>query len=98
MHRPDVHPKEKKRDTDNENRAGRIAGNEEDENDMSNEPAKPDAGTDVETMSLEAIQRELREPSSASVESAEHRERRQVLWRRLDQLTRPGAVITAERA
>jgi len=46
--------------------------------------------TPVDEMSIEEIQAELREPSSASVESAEHRARRQALWRRLDQLTRSG--------
>jgi hypothetical protein len=45
----------------------------------------------VDEMDLAAIQAELREPSSASVESAEHRARRQALWARLDLLTRPVA-------
>ena len=43
---------------------------------------------DIEAMILEAIQAELREPSGASVESAEHRARRQALWARLDVLTK----------
>jgi hypothetical protein len=42
----------------------------------STEITEPDVDTDPETMSLEAVQAELREPSSASVESEEHRERR----------------------
>jgi len=46
----------------------------------------PDTGTAIEAMSLEEIQRELREPASASVASEEHRERRAKLWARLDAL------------
>jgi hypothetical protein len=49
---------------------------------------------DIEAMTLEAIQAELREPSGASVESAdaEHRARRQALWARLDVLTKSGVL------
>jgi len=47
---------------------------------------------DIEAMTLEAIQAELREPSGASVESAEHRARRQALWAPLDVLTKSGVL------
>ena len=63
----------------------------------STEITEPDVDTDPETMSLEAVQAELREPSSASVESEEHRARRQALWQRLDALTRLGGAGQLER-
>lgn len=52
------------KDRDKDNKADlfhhtrRIAGNEETRA-MSTEPAKPDTGTDVETMTIEAVQAEL---------------------------------------
>jgi hypothetical protein len=71
----------------------------------STEPAQPDAGTDVDQMSLEAAQFELRayEPATAAAvaHSEEHRERRARLWRRLDTLTRSAGsapVTTNQRA
>jgi hypothetical protein len=68
----------------------------------SDKTGKPDATTDVETvetMSLEAIQAELREPATASAvaQGEEHRARRQALWARLDVLTRSGAGGPAHR-
>ena len=54
--------------------------------------------TDIEAMSLAAVQAELRayDPSSAAAVPTEaHRERRQALWRRLDALLgvrKPAAV------
>jgi hypothetical protein len=50
--------------------------------------AKPDAGTDPKTMTFEAVLSELRlyDPATASavLQTEEHRERRQRLWRRLE--------------
>ena len=57
---------------------------------MSTEPAQPDAGTDVDQMSIEEIQFELRgyEPATAAAvaHGDEHRERRVRLCARLDAL------------
>jgi hypothetical protein len=67
---------------------------------MSTESAQPDATANPEAMTLPEIQAELREPNSASVESAEHRERRAQLWRRLDELSgirRPAAATPTQR-
>jgi hypothetical protein len=63
---------------------------------MSNdtEPAQPDAAgnTDIEAMSLEAVQAELRSTAAGAVRIQEHLERRQRLWRRLDALTKSSAA------
>jgi hypothetical protein len=47
---------------------------------------------DVETMSLEAVQEELRSTATEVVATAEHLERRQRLWQRLDMLTKSAAA------
>jgi hypothetical protein len=61
----------------------------------------PDAGTDPETMSLEAVQAELAGYQPATefgvVDLEAHRERRRALWRRLDALARPGGGGQPER-
>ena len=58
--------------------------------------AKPDAGTDPKAMTFEAVPSELRsyDPATASavLQTEEHRERRQRLWRRLDALTKSSAA------
>jgi len=56
---------------------------------------------DIEAMTLEAIQAELREPSGASVESAEHRARRQGAMgaaRRAHEIWSPGNAAHMSRS
>jgi hypothetical protein len=51
--------------------------------------------TDIEAMSLEAVQTELRsnDPGTeAGAQTQEHLERRQRLWQRLDTLIMPGGA------
>jgi len=65
---------------------------------ISNDAARPDAGAAPETMTLEAVQRELgqyRPGTAAEVMAIEaYMARRARLWRRLDTLTRPGVVAS----
>jgi hypothetical protein len=59
---------------------------------MSNDDIR---ATDVETMSLEAVQAELRayDPGTAAgPQTQEHLERRQALWHRVDALTKSPAA------
>jgi hypothetical protein len=57
----------------------------------STDTTMPDASTDIETMTLQELEAELRsyEPATAAAvaHGEEHRERRARLWRRLDELS-----------
>jgi hypothetical protein len=72
---------------------------------MTSSNTMPDAGTtDIEAMTLQEIEAELRsyEPATAAAvaHGDEHRERRARLWRRLDELSgvrRPAAAAPPQR-
>jgi len=70
----------------------------------STDAAQPDAGTDVGTMSLDAVRAELAGYTPATafgvVRTEEHMTRRARLWRRLDELNgirRPAAAAPTHR-